>query len=409
MHKHLIPYLFVTLINVGTILFLPGCKNSAIKVTHCDGHDIISCNIDKIKETRNLMMSEIAEYSEIVVLSNDSSLKDEDYNIQRIVVSDKYIVVMPRSRAALLYNRNGEFIKRLATSNNSKDEQLCTIHAQIDDERDMIYLLVCGLELLRFNAHDAKIMNIFKAVKNSMDFVLLDDDKILVTFPNNQNIWGYTQSIHATKADYFLHSRIENNLLNHMSKTGKILKWGDKIVLSFLSANDTSYYYTMKNKTFVPFLRCFSPKNSIKIKEQIENSPELLDLAAAEILKDKKLYKKRLLFINERHCLFRLFDGSRKYYVIDKQSQQAYFLDKIINDFWGNLDMNYNNMFDGWHYVTNKDGYLTFNYRISQFREEVKKLKTGTQNETLKNKLIELRNKTENNPYNILLINKLKK
>jgi hypothetical protein len=384
-------------------------NNSALKVSKFDGQDFISCNIDKIKDTFNLKLSDIAEYSEVVVLSNDSTLKVEDYQIERVVVSDKYIVVMPRSTPALLYTRKGKFIKKLKPLGSPKSEKLCGIHAQIDDEKDMVYLLVCGLKLLRFNVNDFDVVNIPKAVEKSMDFVFFDNDKMFATYHNDQNIWGYIQSIHSPQAEY-LHSRSVNNLFNYMSSSwGKILKWNDTIVLSFASVNDTSYYYNKRNKTFEPFLCCFSPKNSIKFKEQIENSPELLELAASGILKNNKLLKKRLLFINERYCLFRLFDGTRRYYVIDKHNQQAYFLDKIINDFCGDLEMDYANIFEGWRYVNNKDGYLTFTYSINQLKEKLKELKTETSNKTFKNKLLRLINENENDSCIILFISKLEK
>lgn len=382
-------------------------NNSLIKISEVDGHDFVSCNIDKIKNTYNLKLSEIAECSEIVVLSNDSSLKDTDYNIQRTFVSDKYVIVMPWTRPALLYSRDGKFIKRLFSSDKVKN-LLWGLYAQIDDENDKFYLLVNGLKLLVFNVHDSGAINIPKATKNTMDFVLIDREKIFATFPNDQNIWGYIQPIHAPQAEY-LYSRAENNLYNYLSQTGKILKWGNTIVLSFLSANDTSYYYNPKNRTFTPFLCCFSPKNSTDFKGQIENSPELIDIEEEKLLKSNKLLQKRLLFVSQGHYLFSLLDGTNKYFIIDKYGEQAYFLNKIINDFLGGLSMNYDSMFHGWHYVNNNDGYLTFNYSSTQLREEIKKLNTDTLDETIRNKLIQLSNKIKIDNCNVLFINKLKK
>ncbi|HET56379.1 MAG TPA: hypothetical protein ENN33_14350, partial [Ignavibacteria bacterium] len=137
------------------IVCISACyNNSAVKTSKINGQDFISCNIDKIKETFNLNLSDIAEYSEVVILKNDSVLKVEDYQIERVVVSDKYIVVMPRLTPALLYTRKGKFIKKLTPFGSSNSEELYGIHAQIDDERDMVYLLVCGLKLLRFNVYD---------------------------------------------------------------------------------------------------------------------------------------------------------------------------------------------------------------------------------------------------------------
>jgi hypothetical protein len=370
------------IIFILAIVSIQSCNNSAVEIFKIDGHEFVSCNIDKIRETRSLKLSEIAEYSQIVTLSNDSSLESEDYNIQRTIVSDKYIVVLPWLRPALLYSRNGQFIKRLLPSGIQNNRNLFGIYAQIDDENDMIYLLVSGLQLLRFNTHDFSVVNIPKAVEKSMDFVLFDNDKMFVTYANDQNIWGYIQSISSTQAEY-LNSRSSDNFFNYMSSSGSILNWRDTIIISFLSANDTSYYYNKKDKTFEPLLSCFSPKNSIEIKEQVEDLPENLELVSSEILNETKLLRKRLFIINDRYCLFQMFDGILKYYMIDKQGQRAYFLDKIINDLYGNLDMNYTSIFNGWRYINNKDGYLTFNFNINQIKKkEINKLKIDSINLT---------------------------
>lgn len=383
------------------------CNNSPVEISEIDGHDFVSCNIDKIKNTNSLKLSEIADYSELVVLSNDPSLEDEDYNIQRTFASDKYIIVMPWTRPPLLYNRNGKFIKHLFSSDKVKKIPW-GLYAQIDDENDKFYLLVAGLKLLVFNLYDSDVIYIPKVAESTMDFVLIDGGKIFATFENDQNIWALIQPIYAPQAEY-LHSRVTNNLLNYMSNhRSKILKWGNTIVLSFTSANDTSYFYNPKNKTFSPFLCCFSPKNSIDFNKQIENSPELLAMAGIELLKNNKLLHKRLLFVSDRHCLFQLFDGSMKYFVVDKYSRQAYFLNKIINDFWGGLGMDYDRMYNGWHYVNNNDGYLTFNYSTAKLREEITKLNTDTLDEISKNKLVQLKNKIKTDNCNILFINKLK-
>ncbi|MCK9413568.1 MAG: hypothetical protein M0Q53_14805 [Prolixibacteraceae bacterium] len=383
-------------------------NNSPIKISEVDGHDFVSCNIDKIKNTYNLKLSEVAEYSEIVVLSNDPSLEDEDYNIQRTFVSDKYIIVMPWTRPALLYSRDGKFIKRLFSSDKVKN-LLWGLYAQIDDENDKFYLLVAGLKLLIFNLHDNNVIYIPKATEYIWDFVLIDGDKIFATFENNQNIWALIQPIYAPKAEY-LHGRVSNNLLNKISNSsGKILMWGNTIILSFSSANDTSYYYNPKNKTFSPFLRCFSPKNSIDLNKRIKNSPELLAVAETRLLTNNKLLHKRLFFVSDRYNLFSLHYGTNKYFIVDKHGEQAYFLNKIVNDFWGGLGMNYESMFSGWQYINNNDGYLTFNYSTAKLREEITKLNIDTLEEIGKNKLIKLNNKIKTDNCNVLFISKLKK
>ncbi|MGV8139551.1 MAG: hypothetical protein AB2L20_30510 [Mangrovibacterium sp.] len=390
---------------------IEACKNSPIKISEIEGHDFVLCNIAKIKDTRSLKLSEIAEYSQIVALSNDSTLVYEDYNIQRTFVSDKYIVVLPWSRPALLYTRNGKFIKRLIPSNKPNDKNLCAIYAQIDDEKDMIYLLVCGLKLLKYSVYDFNVVNIPKAFKEPMDFVLFNTDKMFVIYSNEQNIWGYIQSIHSPRAEYIINSRSTNNLFNYVSGSGKILKWGDMPVLSFLYANDTSYYYNLKSNTFSPFLYCYSTKNIIDFNAQIENSPKSRSIAEKEILTGNILEKKRLLYVSDRYIIFELYCDIERYFIIDKDSRQAYYFNAITNDFWGTLDMNFRAMFNGWHYVNNKDGYFTFVFSKNQLQEEIKRQDIHKLNKITQNKLNTISDKIENAKYshNILFVNKLKK
>ncbi len=399
---------------IAILLISLGCANqSPVGISEVDGHDFVSCNIDKIKETRDLRLSEIAEYSEIVVLAGDTTcLETDDYDIRRTFVSDKYIIVMPWDTPPLLYSRDGKFIRRLVAFGSSHNKPLGGLLAEIDDKNDRFYILAWGIKLLVFNLNEEKAKIIPKAEKGAFDFVLIDEETIFTTFPNHQNIWCYIQPLQATQAEY-LYGRFENNLLNYISsRSGNILKWDDKILMSCTRANDTSYYFNPESKTFSPFLCCYSPKNKVNFENQEINSPELLDLAKEELLKDKKLLGKSLLFTNERYYIFYIFDDERQYFVIDKKNRQAYFLDKIINDFRGGLSMNYDDLFfHKEHYSKSKDGYLTFQYTIGNLRKNIKRLKVNTVNdiEITQLTLLENKIKNENDSSNVLLVNKLKR
>ncbi|TKG94559.1 hypothetical protein EYV94_11460 [Puteibacter caeruleilacunae] len=386
-----------------------GCHNDPIKVSTVEGHEFISCNIDNIRDTANLMLSDISEYSEVVILAKDSALQDDDYIIDRTIVSEKYIVVIPCRRPALLYTREGEFIKRLVIDDARNPDRVWGISAEIDDEKDQIFLLVAGLGLYRFNAYGSERMRIPKYIDKSWNFVLLGGDRIMSTiYRRKQNIWGYIQSIYAPQGK-LLFSRSSNDLFNLLSGAGYILKREDMPVLSFVSANDTCYYYDEKRKEFTPFMCCYSGSNVINFNADVEY-PDEFSVLVDKVYKNKKRLKTRLLHIGERYSLFELIDGGRMYFVIDTKLKQAYFIKGVINDFLGDIEMNSFGMYAGRNCVVRKDGYFTFVYckeKLVELIEEGSKLslKNGD-----KDKLFKLKQQIEKltDDQTVLLVSKLK-
>ena len=138
----------------------------------------------------------------------------------------------------------------------------------------------------------------------------------------------------------------------------------------------------------------------------MENSPEFLDKAGKEILKHNELLSKQLLYAGERYYIFRMYDCERKYFTIDKDLKQAYFFKTIINDFWGEFEIDYPISFKD--YINRKDNYLTFVYHRERLQKEIEK--QSQLSESAKEKLAEIYNKIKNadSSSNILIINKLK-
>lgn len=197
------------------------CHKPPVSSSVVEGHEFITCTIDEISDTSDLKLSDISEYCEVVILENDE-IEEKDNDVDRIVTSNNYIVVIPQFRPALLYHRNGKFIKQLVPE--GKDERAYGgISAQIDDANDKIYVMVSGLKLLAFNVHDNQVAQIPLALDRTMDFTLLDSKRLLATFENDQNIWGYIQPFAAPQPEY-LYSRYSNYQYSNRSRRGSILK-----------------------------------------------------------------------------------------------------------------------------------------------------------------------------------------
>ena len=398
-----------------------GCVNNPIEIITVNGQNIISCNIDLIEETRNLKLSEIAEYCDVVLLDEEPNRNDDEESTRnntsisdtkRAIVSEKYILLIERQKPAFLYRRDGRFIVQI----NIDEHQIINtniLRAQIDDKSDRIYLFAAGKRMYVYEINISAARNILLAVENTTDFFLVYPDRILGTFPNYQSIWGYTQSISNPRAIY-LPSRFPNNLLNSYTNTAKLLNHKDKIILDFSNANDTSYYYNPETRYFTPLLHVYSKKNAVSYDIAFDDSPEGIREAFKKHLADWKRLSKQLLVVTENHYLLRLRDGSEnKIIAIDNSTERAYFINEVVNDFFGNMPMDHGSWFD---YIYgrnpfNNNGYLTFQYSTAQLRDKISNHSSRLpENGDEKTNLTTLKSmiEHENDHRSVLLICKLK-
>ena len=364
-----------SLLSVGAM----ACVSPTVDISKMDGHVFVSCNLDRITEVKSLKLSEIAETCDFVIL-NEDSLAESDRIIWRVTVSDKYIVVIPDGRPALLYSREGAFLRRLVVPNRATSDEYGGISVQIDDHSDVIYIQEYGLKLWAFNQMDSTAMNIPIPDDNVLDFVVVGQN-IFATVINRHSVWAFIQPLRVPRAEY-LYGRTNDSTFN-LALSGGLSMKADTIILSFLRRNDTSYYYTSKDKSFVPFLCCSSSNDSIT---------------------------KKLRLVGSQHYVFQIFGRSESYVVVDQSKRQAYYLDELLNDFWGGLSMNFKNTMETWQYVNNKDGYLTFHYTIGQLKKEISREMEHAESQTNKEILTHLWNdiKNEPEPRNALFIAKLK-
>ena len=381
-------------------------NNSSIKISEIDGDEFLSCNIDKVKDNHCLNLSEIAESCEVVFLENDTTLRKEDYQLGHVTVSDNYIVVMPEQRPALLYSKTGKFIKRLGGDGEQK--YLWAIHSQIDKQEDKVYIQVPGLEQLYvFGLRDNSFRKMNWAIKHTYDFVFIDSTTLYGVIHDKEH-WGYLQSINVPVPN-LVRGKYPNILHPYFSSVYHLLLDGNKIV--FDCHQDTTYYYNPINRKFTPFLRCYSEKNTINPYHILANISSY-GVDYAKITGKKSFHYKRLLYASNGNYIFSINKQNldEKYIlVINKYKHTAFRTDTLINDFLDNCKVAFKKSIMQYHRFNNKDGYLTYHFSMSQFKEEVYGLDINALDVLLKNRnqiVCELKNNKE--CHNVLFINKLK-
>lgn len=375
-----------------TILGLEACNNnSAIKVSRIQGNEFISCNIDKIKETHSLKLSEVAESCETVFLEKDSLLSDEDYDLKQVTVSDNFIVAMPDDKPALLYSREGKFIKRLGGAGNQ--EYYCAMHAQIDKLEDKVYIQVPGFEQLYcFGLKDSSFRRIDWAVKQTYSFVFVNSTTMYGEITQDKGHWGYFQPINTSIAK-LIPARYPNLLHPYFSVSYKLLFEGDKIVLDF--SDDSTYYFNPVTRSYTPFLYCYSEKNKIDPRRILENIAKY-GVDYEKISEGIPYQYKHLQIAANGYYVFRVYNqelGDDYFLAIHKKEQTAFRVDSLINDFLGNHKIETKKAMTSYYFYYTNDGYLTLLYSLPEMKEEIGKLNLNALDQATKDKIIQMTDK----------------
>ena len=121
------------------------CCDSGLPLFHIDQKTgIISWNIDRVCETRDLPLSMIAEESKVLVIPSVRFAPLVAADISEIFISARFMLLIPRyevKTSPLLFNHNGDLI----THCHPGDETYKVLNAVINDHDSTIIMLSEGL------------------------------------------------------------------------------------------------------------------------------------------------------------------------------------------------------------------------------------------------------------------------
>jgi hypothetical protein len=401
-------YKIVTFIILFLSFYLLGCNNnSPVKISNIEGNEVVECNIDKISDVNNLKLSKITESYEMVPLKDDPALEPEDHNIKKIRVSRNYLVVMPVHRPALLYSRNGEFIKRLGGEGKQKYFQ--ALDARIDSKEEKVYIQISGYnQLLVFGLKDQTFNRLTWAIEKTMNYMLLDPNTLFgITNKENNRYWGYLQPVIGPRAD-LIPARYQNLLHPWFPVKNKLLYVREKIILTPYKRNDTSYYFNPETKTYTPFLVCYSEKHSNNPRQVLQNIARYGPVKK-KVFEKKPFHYKYLKLAANNYYIYLLNQNVHKksqFIVINQNTHHAFYLKWLINDFIGNekIDPMGSRNFR----LEEINGYLTFQYTTQEFKAMNKNIPEGNSSHTsIKPWLLENKN-LGTNIFRVILICNLK-
>lgn len=176
------------------LILLIGCNSNK----HIKENNVI-CIDASVEPVKNLNLSQLGNISQIIPLeTNEQSLIG---NIDKILFhNDKIIILDTRgSRAVLVYNSEGKFIRKIGKIGRGKGEYTTLNDVCIDKKNEILYLLVNQSQILVYNITGKHIRTIktdlythhFELLKEQEKLCFSNANQLIITDLNGKKIENY--------------------------------------------------------------------------------------------------------------------------------------------------------------------------------------------------------------------------
>lgn len=362
-------------------LTMVGCSSRIgnVEVVDTDNSQVLVCNYDDVKETRDIKFSELMDTIQIIKFEDTP---DAYFKCHLMYFSDNYIaVVQQENRPVILFDKSGKFITEVGAPGNGPGEYNSSIKDCILDEKNnAIYLLpFSGPKILKYDFNGNYRGEIKFPASINKGKMSLQSDSTLSVFhlcfndENGQKFNGASVNLNNDSIRYFyiedLAVSLDQGGFNHE-------------VWSYRSADGFPVSMTYNNTLYH-----FNPK------ENIVESAFIFNINKEEH-EDVKFY-----ILNEIPGYYIVgIVGDAKDVMIDKKNNVAYNVN-YINDYLGNLS--------SWLMV--QDGYYWSEFEPIEFAEILEEaLKSDSLPETQRKYLENMLSELNENDNDILLLGKLK-
>lgn len=365
--------------------FLTQCKNeqkgSHAKLVSVGDNEVIVCNINEVKDTIDLPLSDLINECEMIPLeTNEQSLFESVYHIG---ISDNYIAIHSYGQHPIkLFDRKGNFVRNIGSIGRGPGEFSSLYGIQLDEEADRIYIIpfANAKEIIVYNLKGENLPAIPLVYGQTKCQVSVKNNVVTVlSMPFNDQIpVAYQQT---TDGKLIQELPIIDHLIlkqpdfsNEVSSSRNngandlfIYAWGQE-------GFDTLYYYnTEKNKLIPKYVASFVDPESNAWNYELKN--HFYTVAYGD-----KYNRARI--------------------VVDKKTLKSDFFN-IVNDLYGNIPI--------YRYFMSTDGWFVASCHahelISLFDEAIK-------NEDLdkkeRDRLESLKNQLDENDNDVLFIGKMK-
>lgn len=375
---------FKKIIFLGLSFIFVACQSSVKNATMIlmDDTQVVVCDESKIKEKREIKLSQLVEDFQIIRMDNrDEGLFKWDW----FYFSDNYICIRQPNGPVKLFSKTGEFFTNVGDVGQGPGEYTSIYDVTIDEKGGAIYLPpYAGDDILKYDLNGKYLGKIEMDERLNKPRLFMQEDSILslvhLCFKDKGEKFT-AANIHVQNKDSINYVYAEE-LASNFEKNGVGRGYNDEIwsyrncsEFSFMMTHtDTLYHYDNK-------------ENRVKARFTLKMDA------------DKK---KGFFFIMTEfphHYLVRIIGKNGKTILVNKEKNEAYECN-IMNDFMGNMKVN----------PTFQDGYFFATYEPSALKEKIEEhLLSGDCPEEQVAKLSSFKETLKENDNNILLLGKLKK
>jgi hypothetical protein len=367
-------------------------SGSFARVVNVNGNKVINCNMSEVKDTIDLLLSDIVEDCEFIPL--ETNLKSLFKSVYHIGISDNYLAIHSYGTMPIkLFKRNGEFVRDIGSVGNGPGEFTSLYGVQLNEIENKVYLTpFANANKLFVYSFDNKYLTdiplTYKQTKChayvennkvtvlSMPFKNMGDEPIPIAY--QQTLDGkLIQEVKASEAQ-LIDPRNEqgqfvgfNNEISSSNNSGDydlfIMRWGGQ-------AYDTLYHYNVQKNELQPqFVASFNGKKEGSWTREWKNHYWTV------VFGDK-------------------FKGANV--IVDKKTLKSNFF-RLKNDFYGNIRMD--------RYFMSNNGWLVCSVPAIDLIAQIDAaLKGKDLNNAEKTKLKNMLTKIDQNSNDVLFIGRMK-
>lgn len=296
-----------------------GISDPGVKVEEINGEKLYVCEVNKVKDSMTLPLSELVESLHIVKLD---TARDALIKGGIVVLSENYIGIKPWDRQPFkLFDKQGKYLRDIGAIGKGPGEYLVLGCSQIDEANNQIYLLPWQTgQLLRYDLEG----NMLPPVKLACDFIpkgrfSVKDGRLTVftlPFKGSVKYLAFQQDLDTTVYSkipvepYAIPFDYSNEVFH--SGSGEL---PDVYVFQFFNpAQDSLFHYDAANNRLIPRLTADFGTGKVPMHSLGELSSKYFYIETAEV---KQIEKQAFTGDNYKYILIQKKNPRANYFHIE--------------------------------------------------------------------------------------------
>lgn len=362
---------------------LTGCGSSqkgdgSITVENRAGSELTICNVESVKDTITLPLSELVENCQLIRFENtDTAL----FKFNGIAVTDQHIGIRNGGGAVKLFDFNGKFLCDVGAIGQGPGEYQSLYDLLIDEKGQCIYLapFFGNTKILKYDMNGRYLDGIdFGERLNKPKLALEPDGTLSMThlcFKGMNTFMSANIAADGTITKYVPEESMKTETLN---KQGQFVAFNNEI-------------WSYRNDPGLTFM-------TMPVDTLYHYNPQKNDLEARFALNINTAGEKPFCIYEELPGYYLGILWGQGTILVNKNEKTSHYV-KLVNDYFGNMEAPLN-FVDGWFFAMYEPGVL-----VDKIESALSK---GDVSDKDREKLNTLLSSIDENDNNLLFIGKLK-